>query len=140
MYKPELAIFDYPEVQTVIERGVWIDVYPSSVHYNKGPLEFEIVGNDDYLDLNDTILYINASVVKEGDATAGGRNVALATSDDAAFVNMPMHSMFSDVMVYLNDTKVDGGDQFYPYKAMISNLFGYSASTLSTNAVCWVLE
>lgn len=122
---PELAIFDPPEVQTAVEKGVWVDVFPANLNLNAGKIEFEIVANDEYIDLNDTILTVNASVVK---ATDGG---ALAQTDDVAFINAPLYSMFSDVLVYLNGERVDGGDQVYPYKAMISMLFAYSNNALS---------
>ena len=125
VFMPELAIFDPPEVQTSVQKGVWLDVFPANLNLNAGTIEFEIVANDQYIDLNDTILTVNASVVKAAD---GG---ALVQTDDVAFINAPMCSMFSDVLVYLNGERVDGGDQVHPYKAMISMLIAYSNNALS---------
>jgi hypothetical protein len=124
VFKPELALFDPPEVQTAIVNGAWADIYPSGSNLNTGEIEFEIVGNNDYVDLNDTVLTVNASIV------TAANGAALDATDDVAFINAPLYSMFSDVKVILNGVRVDGGESNYPYKAMMSMLFSFSKSTL----------
>ena len=59
-FKPELNLFGPPEVQSSIVKSNTIDVLPTTLNLNSGPLEFEINGNEDYIDLNDTMLYVNA--------------------------------------------------------------------------------
>ena len=50
-----------------------------------------------------------------------------ATRDDVALVNNALHSVFSDVHVFINDKPTEGlGDTMYPYKSYIFNLFKYS--------------
>ena len=116
--KQDLALFKPPEVQTAFVKGAWIDIFPLNLNLNSASIEFEMVANADYIDLNDTILSINAGIVK-GDGGALTAITALSAGNDAAFVNYPLHSMFSDVMVYFNGERVDGGDQYYAYKAML---------------------
>ena len=131
--KPELDIFQLLPVQDQIIKDNWVDIYPASTHYNTGPLEFDIVANDsDYLDLNDTILYVHASIVS---GSGNALSTEAAKKEDAAFVNIALYSMFSDVLVYMDGDHVDGGDQLYPYKAIITNLFFYSGNTLSQQMI-----
>jgi hypothetical protein len=70
-------------------------------------------------------LYLQVSVVK-ADGTPYTEPV------DVALVNNSLHSMFSDVFVKLGNECIEGGDSIYPYKAMLSTLFGYSESTMKT--------
>ncbi len=123
VFRSELNIFDPPEIQSAIHKGVYVDVFPLSQHLNTGIIEFEIHGGSEYIDLNDTMLCVNASVVN-ADGTA------IATETEAAFINAPLYTMFSDVSVYFNDRKVSGGDQLYPYKSLITLLLSYSKGTL----------
>src|SRR5277367_6126246 len=41
-----------------------------------------------------------------------------------------IHSLFSDVIVSINDTIVEGGEQTYSMKALIGTLFSYSKDTM----------
>ena len=96
--KSELDIFQPPLTQNQIIKGNWVDIYPSNTHYNTGPLEFDIVANDtDYLDLNDTILYIHASIVSGSGNALGAETGKVET---AAFVNMVLYSVFRCIGLY----------------------------------------
>ena len=124
VFKPELALFNPPEIQSAVTKGGWVDIYPTNSKLTTGPIEFFIVANDDYLDLNDTLLYITVRIL-----TDRGNKVAAAT-DPVAFINMPLYSLFSDVDVFLNETKCDSGDGLYGYNALFTNMFAYSSTTL----------
>ena len=62
--KNELCIFDRPSPQGVIEYGSFVDVYPSNgITSNTSEIEFNINGSQtEYLDLNDTLLYVKIKV------------------------------------------------------------------------------
>jgi hypothetical protein len=64
--KSELSLFDPPLAQVTMDRAAWVDVHPiSSVQNSNGPVEFLIAGTqDEYLDLNDTALYVKMKIVK----------------------------------------------------------------------------
>ena len=49
-----------------------------------------------------------------------------AGDDHVAFVNNAMYSLFSDVILLINDKRVEGGDKMYPYKAYMNTVFRYS--------------
>ncbi len=55
----ELDLFSVPLTQTVIEKNGYLEVAPLSAISGSAPLEFFIAGNgDDYVDLNNTMLYL----------------------------------------------------------------------------------
>ena len=123
--KTELMLFNGLPIQNAVEKGQWIDIHPTNSTAGKGPIEFTYSGGIEYIDLNDTELYVLASIVK-ADGSPYSEPV------DIAFVNNSLHSMFSDVFVKLGNETVEGGDSVYAYKAMLSTLFGYSESTIKT--------
>jgi hypothetical protein len=127
-YRSELSIFDPPEIQSSTEKGHCDTISPAiGSALNVGYIEFEILGGDNYIDLNDTMLFVDASVVN---ADGSALSTETGKAVDAAFANAPLHTMFSDVLVYFNDTKVSGGDQLYAYKAIATLLLSYSKRTL----------
>ena len=67
-----------------------------------GPIEFNIVGNNDFIDLNATTLHVAAKITK-ADGTAYAKDA------EVAFINNTLHSLFSDVIISINDTIVEGG-------------------------------
>ena len=124
-YRSELNLFTPPEVQSSIVKSSYTDVDPEKLKLNSGPIEFEIFGNGDYIDLNDITLFLHLSMVNEN-----GTPWVKKENSDAAFINVPFHSIFSDVKVYFNDVKVCGGDSLYAYTAMTTLLLSYSRATL----------
>ena len=102
--KSELGLFDPRPVQTSMERGIFVDVHPLASPSGGGPIEFFIPSSsDEYIDLNDTMLYIRGKVRKE-DKTNLTQNALIALS------NVPLASLFSDVSVVINDRQVEGGN------------------------------
>ena len=98
--KSELDIFAVPPTQTSIEDGRWVEHQPLTSLDSGGPIEFVIPGTGDaYLDLANTYLLIRAKVVR-------GASTDLAADTPVAPVNNWLHSLFSQVDVYLNDTLV----------------------------------
>ena len=117
--KSELDLFSIPPTQTSITGGQWIEVRPLSSLAGNGPIEFQLSGaGDDYTDFSHTYLRVTVKVIK-GD---GGN-----TSDDdvVAPVNNLLHSLFSQIDLYLNDTLVTVSHNTYPYRAYLENLLSY---------------
>ena len=89
-------------------------------------LEFTIPGATDlYRDLNNSVLMLKLKLV-----LANGNNVA----DDiaAAPVNLPLHSLFSNVNVTLCGKELTEKDTLYPYRAYMETLLSYDPNVLST--------
>ena len=89
-------------------------------------IEFLLPGSgEDYLDLANIYLIVRAKVVN-GD----GSNVD--TNDPVGPVNNWLHSLFSQVDVYLNDTLVITSNNTYAYRAYIETLLSYDTEPKGT--------
>ena len=122
--KTELLLFDQLSPQVVVENGFFVDVPPShSIAENATTITFSIHGSEmDYLDLNDTLFYVQVKIFTSSGAT-------LAADSPIRPVNFTLNALFSDVTLHLNDVMVEGGTHLYPYKATIENLFGFTHTT-----------
>src|SRR5271156_4736 len=95
-------------------------------HHNlpeKGPIEFLLKDNKDYINLEETTLTVKCKITNADGSTI---NPTTANDDQVAFVNNAMHSLFRDVEVQINGKRVEGGDNNYPYKSYIASVFRYS--------------
>jgi hypothetical protein len=102
-----------------MERATWVEVHTTAFLEGNGPIEFSIVGSqEEYLDLNDTVLYVRVKLVK-----SDGGNLDAAMRPFTA--NLALTSLFSDVTLSLNDTIVEGGHYLYPYKSYMSDLLQF---------------
>jgi len=114
--KSELSIFDKHPVQTVILKGNFEEMYPLNPLVDDGPIEFNFTSSDsDMFDLNDTMLEIRGKVIY----TDG--SVLDATDNQVKPINLFLHSLFSDVSIYLNEQKIEGGNYLYPYYSFFTN-------------------
>jgi hypothetical protein len=93
---------------------------------DKGPIEFMLKDNKEYINLQETTLTVKCKIVN-ADGTAIVSKVA--KDDQVAFVNNAMHSLFRDVEVRINDKRVEGGDNNYAYKSYIASVFRFSKET-----------
>ena len=124
--KSELDIFAVPPTQTSIEDGRWVEHQPLTSLDSGGPIEFVIPGTGDaYLDLANTYLLIRAKVVR-------GVGTDLAADTPVAPLNNWLHSLFSQVDVYLNDTLVTPSSNTYPFRAYVDTVLSYGAEAKNT--------
>jgi len=117
--KTELDLFSIPPTQTSVENGNWIEYHPLTTVGDGSPIEFDIAGNgEDYIDLANTMLYVQAKITQQDGSDLGG---------DARVgpVNLFLHSLFSQVDISLNGTQVTASTNTYPYRAMLETLLSY---------------
>lgn len=128
--KSELDLFALPSTQTSIEGGQWIHYSPISSLTDDGPIEFVVPGNgDDYIDLSHTLLHIKAKV-QNSDAS----NIRSGTS--VAPVNNWLHSLFSQLDIYLNQKLVSPPNNTYGYRAYIETLLNYGTAAKKSHLTC----
>ena len=121
--KSELSLFDPQQFQTAIQKGTYIAYESITSLDNTGPIEFTVPGTaEEYIDVNETMLYIKVTIKNED-------RTNLANNADVMFANMPLSSLFADVQLYLNEQQISGGNQLYPYRAMISALLQTNVGT-----------
>jgi hypothetical protein len=120
--KTELRLFDEPLPQLVVESASFVDISPTtSILDESSKIDFVIYGSErEYLDLNDTFLYVRYSV------RAADGKTSLPTDSKVTPVRYMMNALFSDVTLSLNDTIIEGGNQLYSYKSTIETIFGFN--------------
>jgi len=127
--KTELCIFDSALPQVVVESANFEEVFPlNSVEgANQRDIIFNIIGStNEYLDLNDTMLYVQVMVTAEN-----GDKI-----DDKADVtpsNYMFHTLFKDAILSLNNVRIEGGNGVYAHKALIETILNYGSDTKRTS-------
>jgi len=116
--KSELDLFTVPATQVVLEKGSWIDFQPISNITPSAPIEFQVTGTENYLDLAKTMLFIKFKVTK-----ADGSN--LDNDEKVGPVNLPIQSLFKQVDVFLNGNLITQSTGTYSYKSMFETLLNY---------------
>ncbi|XP_065421270.1 uncharacterized protein F54H12.2-like [Chrysemys picta bellii] len=124
--KSELDLFQIAPTQTRIEKSIYINVPPLSAITESAPIDFFIARNGiDYMDLNNTLLYLCCKIVK-GDGTE------LAVDAEVGLLNYPVASIFSQLDVSLGDRLISQSNNCYPYRAFIELVLNYSNNALAT--------
>jgi hypothetical protein len=120
--KSELRLFDRALPQVVVESASICDISPTtSISEDATHIDFLISGsNNEYLDLNDTLLYVRFRVV-----TADGKN--LTVDAPVTTSNLLLNALFKDVKLSINQTVTEGGNQMYAYKSTIEDIFGFNS-------------
>jgi len=125
--KSELDLFAMPPTMMTMQESQWVEFHPISSLTDSAPIEFEIKGQpEDYIDLNSSYLYLKVKVTKP-DGTP------LADDAVVAPVNNFMHSLFSDVDLYMNNKLVCSSVDTYPYRAYLENLLTYGKEAKNTH-------
>lgn len=123
--KSELDIFSVPPIQTTVESGSLQSYRPITSLSNNGPIEFVVSGSssDEYLDLARVFIHIKAKIEKSPLPVTG---VAAPDTRKIGPTNNWLHSIFSQVDVYLNQKCITPPSSCYNYRSYIENLLNYS--------------
>ena len=129
----QLDLFSVPPSQTSLEEGSFTEYHPVSVLTSTGPIEFTISAkNSNYINLANSFFYMRASVT-----TAAGADLAknVEIVPECNF----LHTLWTQVDVYLNGSLVTQSNNNYPYQAYIENLlsFGQEAKKSQLSALFW---
>src|SRR5271154_205090 len=106
---------------------ITLDPYHVLSEKSTAPIEFVLKENKDYIDLQETVLRIKCKIVNADNTAIPAPKSA--GDDHVAFINNSMHSLFNDVILLINDKRVEGGDKMYPYKAYMNTILKYSRET-----------
>ena len=133
--KSELDLFSLPNTQTSIENGHWVHYNTLNSIQDDAPLDFVVNPGDDYIDLSHTLIYLTAKIVKED----GSR---FDVTDKVAPVNNFLHSVFSQVDVYLNQKLISPPNNTYAYKSYLETLLNYGPAAKQSHLTCgmWYVD
>lgn len=120
----ELNPFEQLIKQVAVVKGDRHKVHPTNA-INDNCIEFDIAAGPDFTDLSQSFLEVKLKIVS---ATNNNQNpTAVAATEKVGPINNVMHSLFSQVDVYINNTLTSSTDNLYPYRAYLENLLSYSA-------------
>lgn len=141
-YSEELAIFEKPVINAGVQKVRWIEYRPVNQITQDGSIDFVISGNgSNYVDLRRTYLHVKAKVVHSDDTplpaprTVDENGVLGDPILDAkvAPVNLWLHSLFSQIDVYLQQKLVTSSNSSYFIKAYIDSLLKCCGSSKEAN-------
>lgn len=125
--KSELDLFSLPPTQIAIERGEWVEYKPISALNDISQIEFTVPGiGEEYMDLSHTMLYLKAKIVR-----VDGK--PMEKDEQVAPVNNWMHSLFSQIDVFLNQRQISTPTGNYAYRAYIENVLNYNSDSKATH-------
>ncbi|KAG8233813.1 hypothetical protein J437_LFUL008033 [Ladona fulva] len=129
--KSELDLFSLLLTQTSIGGGQLVNYKPVSSLSDDAPLEFVVPGHgDEYVDLSHTLINITARITGIKDEE---QNILYGP------VNLWLHSLFSQIDIFLNQKLVTPPSHAYPYRAYIETLLNYgpAAKTSQLTSALW---
>ena len=121
----QLDLFSVPPSQTSLDDGSFIEYHPGSILTSTGFIEFSISAeHSNYIDLASTFLSVRASVTA-ADGTDLEADVEIAPECNF------LHTMWSQIDVYLNGSLVTKSNNNYSYRAYIENLLNFGQDAKS---------
>ena len=95
--------------------------------FETGTLEFNVAPTAEYLDLSETQLYLSCSIRKKVND-----KYELLENGKVGPINNLLHSLFSQVTLWLNNTQIENSNGSYAYRAYIENLLNFGSEAKSS--------
>lgn len=130
--KTELDLFATPPTQTSVEGGKMLCYRPISTISIDSPIEFYIPGaGDEYIDLSRTMLLLKASIevtpiTCRTETDADGKSQRTST-------RVPLHSMLSQIDIFLNQKCITPPSNNYNYRAYIEHLLNFGSDSKNSH-------
>ena len=121
----QLDLFTLPQTQGTVEKTTYVDKRTTTSNPNDSPLEFNIPeSGHDFIDLTNSKLEIKLKVKND---TAN-----LVKTDIVAPINLTLQSLWSQIDIFMNNTRVSDASTNYAYKAYIPVTLSYGAEVKTT--------
>jgi hypothetical protein len=128
--KAELDRFSLPPTQTSVEYGAWKRYKPVAAISSDAPLEFHVNGSSEqYTEMSQNFLFVTVNLTQ-------GVGSDLTDDVKAVLFNNFLHSMFSEVSVYLNQKMITSNTNIYAFRAYLHSLINYNESAKNTQCQC----
>jgi hypothetical protein len=122
-HQEELSLFFTPPADTSLQSRECITYRPINQVTIGSALEFNIPGHTSaYLDLKRSVLNLKLQIVK-------GDGSAVDPDEVVGPINLPLHTVFSQVDVSLKQTHLSHTGINYPYKAYIDTILQSNENT-----------
>lgn len=115
----ELNLFYTPPTECVFDKVQWIEHRPVVQIKEHNPIEFIIPGSGtQYINLKETLLHIKVKVTQVVDDEK-------AEKEPAGLINLPLHSLWEEVEVNLQQKNISPSSKNYAYKALVETLLSF---------------
>jgi hypothetical protein len=130
-YSEELALFEKPVLNGGVQKVRWIEYRPVNQITQDGTIDFNISGNgSNYVDLRKTYLHVKAKVVNHDNSPLPPPRIPDENGElgepsvlaKVGPVNLWLHSLFSQIDVYLQQKLITSSNSSYFIKAYIDSL------------------
>ena len=118
--KQDFEYFCPQQIQSSILRSFIIEYTPISTLQHGVPIHFSVPGSDSlYLALSKSYLYVRARITD-----ANGVNIG--ANDEVGPINLPVHSMFSNIEVELGGKVISDTNPMYAYRSYLETILNYN--------------
>ena len=121
--KSEINLVTTPETQVSIEDNYYTRVNPvTAVSSDTAPIEFCISSSTDhFIDPTNIFLYVRF-IIKKADGSPTSETY------DCYVESNTLHTLFNDIEVFINETKITSGSSNYPYRSYLENLLSFTSN------------
>ena len=121
--KSEIDLFTTPETQVSIQENFYTRVNPiTAVTSDTAPIEFNITtSTDHFIDPTNVFLYVRFQI-KKADGTDTSDTYGCYPETNT------LHTLFNDIEVFINETKVTSGSSNYAYRSYFENLLSFTSN------------
>ena len=125
----QLDLLEPIGVQTQVDSFKDIEYLPTSAIQDGAPITFEIGKDERYTDVSEFVIKTVVEIQGENGTALTGKQFADADSagtlEKVSVINNLGHSLWEQIVLLINDTKVTESSNNYAYKAMLETLLGY---------------
>ena len=121
----QLDLFTVPETQGTVEKTTYVDKRTITSNPNDSPLEFRIPeSGHDFIDLQNTKLEIKLRLMND--------KTKLVKTDIVGPVNLLLQSLWSQIDIFMNNTRVSDASTNYAYRAYLPTILSYGTEVKCT--------
>ena len=125
----QLDLLELSGVQTQVESFKDIEYLPTSAIQDGVPITFEIGKDERFTDLSELVIKTVIEIQGENGTALTGKQFTNAESagtlEKVGVINNLGHSLWEQIVLTINDTKVTESSNNYAYKAVLETLLSY---------------
>ena len=125
----QLDLLEPIGVQTQVDSFKDIEYLPTSAIQDGAPITFEIGKDERYTDAEKFVIKTVVEIQGENGAALTGKQFTDADSagtlEKVGEINNLGHSLWGQIVLYINDKKMTESSNNYAYKAMLETLLSY---------------
>ena len=125
----QLDLLEPIGVQTQVDSFKDIEYLPTSAIQDGAPITFEIGKDERYTDASEFVIKTVVEIQGENGSALTGKQFtnaeAAGTLEKVGVINNLGHSLWEQIVLLINDTKVTESSNNYAYKAMLETLLSY---------------